>query len=191
MSGQGWLPIAAELHAFDPPVWVFGGIAEEALLEGSINQDHGDIDVLVDRNRLSDHMDSFQAIGYPPFQVLFEVVAGQPLVLGAERDGMPLEIGVFDTAGSSGAASFVLPTDDGLTRIILPDDTFRHPVIEVGGMRVRTVSPLALYHMRVAFIQTGVFGPPRDKDVTTQARLRDSLLADMPEDELRLRTIPA
>jgi len=191
MSRQGWLPIAAELYEFDPPVWVFGGIAEEALLEGSISQEHGDIDVLVDRNHVSEHMDSFQAIGYPPFQVLFEVVPGQPLVLGAERDGMPLEIGVFDTVGSSGDASFVLPTGDGLIRIILPVDTFSHPDIEVGGMRVRTVSPLALYHMRVAFIQTGVFGPPRDKDVMTQARLRDSLLADVPEDDLRLRTSPA
>ncbi|MGH2631687.1 MAG: nucleotidyltransferase domain-containing protein [Actinomycetota bacterium] len=96
MSPAGWLPIVAELCALDPPVWVFGGIAEEALLEGSVTREHGDIDLLVDRNALSRHIERFEAIGYPSPQVYFEVVSGQPLVLGAERDGMPLEIGIFD-----------------------------------------------------------------------------------------------
>ena len=48
-----------------------------------------------------------------------------------------------------------------------------------------------LYHLREAFILTGVFGPPRDQDVAIQARLRDGLLADATEDELRLRSVPA
>lgn len=100
---------------------------------------------------------------------------------------MPLEIGVYDEA-VSGTASFVLPTDDGLTRFILPDDTLHHPVTEIEGTVIRTVSLLALYHLREAFMLTGVFGPPRDKDVAIQARLRDRLLSDATEDDLRLRT---
>ncbi len=187
MSLVGWLPIAGELCALDPPVWVFGGIAEEALLEGSVLGEHGDIDLLVGRNALSRHIQTFEAIGFPTPQVYFEVVPGQPLVLGAERDGMPLEIGVYDEA-VSGTASFVLPTDDGLTRFILPDDTLHHPVTEIEGTVIRTVSLLALYHLREAFMLTGVFGPPRDKDVAIQARLRDRLLSDATEDDLRLRT---
>ncbi len=88
MSPVGWLPIVAELCAIDPPVWVFGGIAEEALLEGSVIREHGDIDLLVNRNALSRYIERFEAIGYASPQVYFEVVSGQPLVLGAERNGM-------------------------------------------------------------------------------------------------------
>ena len=91
----------------------------------------------------------------------------------------------------SGVASFVLPTEDGLTRFLLPDDTLHHPVTEIDGTSVRTVSPLALYHLREAFILTGVFGPPRDKDAGIQARLRDRFLSDATEDDLRLRTVAA
>ncbi len=119
MSAVGWLPIVAELCALDPPVWVFGGIAEEALLEGSVTREHGDIDLLVNRNALARHMHGFEAFGYPPPQVYFEVVSGSPLVLGAERDGMPMEIGVHDEM-EPGIASFVLPTAAGLTSSSCP-----------------------------------------------------------------------
>jgi hypothetical protein len=190
MSPVAWLPIVAELCALDPPVWVFGGIAEEALLEGSVTREHGDIDLLVDRDALSRHVAGFEAIGYPSLQTYFEVVSGQPLVLGAERDGVPLEVGIYDEM-EPGVASFVLPTEEGLTRFILPDDTLKHPVIEIDGTAVRTVSPLALYHLREAFILTGVFGPPRDKDAAIQARLKDTFLSDATEDVLRLRTVSA
>lgn len=188
MSALAWLPIVGELCALDPPVWVFGGIAEEALLEGSVTREHGDVDLLVARNALSRHIQGFEAIGFPTPQVYFEVVSGHPLVLGAERDGMPMELGVYDRT-ESGNASFVLPTDDGLTRFILPNDTLHHPMTEIDGTLVRTVSPLALYHLREAFILTGVFGPPREKDVAIQARLRDELLPDASEEDLRLRTL--
>lgn len=192
MSLVGWLPTVAELCALKPPVWVFGGIAEEALLEGSVTQEHGDVDLLVNRNALSRHIAGFEAIGYPSPQVYFEVVPDQPLVLGTERDGMPLEIGIYDEDEMEpGVASFVLPTEEGLRRFILPDDTLTHRITEIDGMSVRTVSPLALYHLREAFILTGVFGPPRDKDVAVQARLRDELLSDATEDDLRLRTVEA
>ena len=190
MSPAGWLPAVAELCELDPPVWVFGGIAEEALLEGSIGPDHGDVDVLVDRKALRSHMQSLEALGYPALQVYFEAVPGQPLVLGTERDGMPVEVGVYDEI-DAGVASFVLPTERGLTRFVLPEDTLRHPITEIEGTSVRTVSPLALFHLREAFVLSGVFGPPRDKDVAVQGMLRDRLLSGRTEEELRLRTVPA
>ena len=167
MSPVGWLPTVAELCELDPPVFVFGGIAEEALLEGTVSREHGDIDVLVDRKALRAHIEAFEAIGYPAPQVYFEVVPGQPLVLGTERDGMPLEVGVYDEI-EAGVASFVLPTERGLTRFNLPEDTFHHPITEIDGTPVRTVSPLALFHLREAFILSG-----------------------RAEEALRLRTVPA
>ena len=83
-----------------------------------------------------------------------------------------------------GIASFVLPVEAGLVRISLPDDALRHPIGSIDGVPIRTVSPLALYQLREAFIRTGVFGPPRDKDRAAQARLRNELLVDMPEADL-------
>ena len=159
-------------------------------LEGSVSREHGDIDVLVDRKALSAHTASLEAIGYSAPQVYFEVVQGQPLVLGTDRDGMPVELGIYDEI-EPGVASFVLPTASGLTRFDLPHDTLHHPITEIGGASVRTVSPLALFHLREAFIRSGVFGPPRDKDIATQAALRDRLLSGRTQEELRLHTAPA
>jgi len=189
VSPVDWLPLVAELCALDPPIWVMGGIAEELLLDGSITQEHGDIDVLVARGALPASLRAFDAIAFPSFEVYFEVLAGQPLVLGSERDGKRVEIGVFDELEPA-LPSFVLPTEDRPTRFILPEDTLRYPVTEIQGASVRTVSPLALYHLRGAFILTGAFGPPRHKDVVAQARLRDELLAHASVDELRMRSVP-
>ncbi len=56
---------------------------------------------------------------------------------------------------------------------------------EIEGMSVRTDSPLALFHLRAAFILSGVFGPPRDRDIAIQAMLRDRLLSGRTKEELR------
>lgn len=40
------------LSALDPPVFVFGGFAEDAVLHGKVTRRHGDVDVLVVRDQL-------------------------------------------------------------------------------------------------------------------------------------------
>ena len=124
-----YLAIIESLAFLEPPVFIFGGIAEDALLDGSITR---------------------------------------PQV-------------------EPGIASFVLPVDPGLVRISLPDDALRHPIGSIDGAPIRTVSPLALYQLREAFIHTGVFGPPRAKDRAAQARLRQELLIDIQETDLSPR----
>lgn len=108
---------------------------------------------------------------------------GTPLVLGSSRGEQNVELGVFDEL-EPGIASFVLPAEAGPVRINLPDDTLRYPIGSIDRVPIRTVSPLALYHLREAFMTTGVFGPPRDKDRAAQARLRRELLMDKPDSEL-------
>jgi hypothetical protein len=109
---------------------------------------------------------------------------------GLNETGCRWRVGVYD-AIEAGVASFVLPTERGLTRFNLPEDTLHHPITEIEGRSVRTVSPLALFHLREAFILSGVFGPPRDRDMAIQATLRARLLSGRSMEELRLRTVPA
>ena len=108
---------------------------------------------------------------------------GSPLVYHSALDGVELELGVFDEL-VPGRPSFILPADDHLTRVTLPDDSFSHPLSQIDGVPIRTISPLALYQMRAAFMRTGAFGPPRPKDDAAQAQLRTSLLANDPPEAL-------
>ena len=130
-----------------------------------------------------EHLRRFGDWGFPAFEIYFEVVPGSPLVYHSALDGIDLELGVFDDL-VPGRPSFVLPTDDGLTRVTLSNDSFSHPLSQIDSVPIRTISPLALYQMRAAFMRTGSFGPPRPKDEAAQAQLRTVLLANEPLESL-------
>lgn len=182
-TDSGYLALIHRLTTVRPPVFVFGGYAEDALLAGKTTRPHGDVDVLVKRVDLAGHLQRFVEWGFPTFEIYFEVVPGSPLVFHAASDGIELELGVYDEL-VPGRPSFVLPADDHLIRVTLPSDSFTHPLGRIDGVAIRTISPLALYQMRVAIMRTGVFGPPRPKDEAAQTQLRKSLLANMPVDLL-------
>ena len=189
MSAPSYLPLVEQLASLEPPVFVFGGIAEDAILDGSITRPHGDVDVLVARAMLGRHLEQLGAFGFTDFDVLFESYPGVPLVLGATHGGLSVELGVFDEL-EPGSASFVLPVQAGAVRITLPADTLTFPVASIDGVPIRTISPLALYQLRQALIRTGAFGPARDKDRAVQARLREELLGNAPEADLSPRIEP-
>jgi hypothetical protein len=189
MAEASYLPLVQRLAAFEPSVYVFGGIAEDALLDGRITRPHGDVDVLVARGTLDQHLQQLESIGFPGFEVFYESPPGVPLVLGSAEGSLNIELGVFDEL-APGIASFVLPVAEGAVRITLPDDSLRYPLASVDEVPIRTVSPRALYHLREAFIHTGAFGPARTKDREAQARLRAELLADIPDQELLPAFVP-
>ena len=183
MSIPSYLSIVERLASFDPHAYVFGGIAEDALLDGSMTRPHGDVDVLVGRASLDQHLAQLGSLEFGAFEVYYEPQAGRPLGLGCTHGDVSIELGLYDEL-EPGIASFVLPGEVGFVRIALPGDTLRHPIGSIDGVPIRTVSPLALYHLRETFIRTRVFGPPRDKDVGAQARLRSELLAGTPAGDL-------
>ncbi len=180
------MPIIEQLASLEPQVYIFGGIAEDALLDGSVTRPHADVDILVGRSSLDRHLTQLGSIGITDFEVFFESQPGTPLVLGTTQGDRAFELGLFDEF-EPGIASFVLPAEAGLVRVTLPEDTLRHPIGSIDGVPIRTVSPLALYHLREAFIRTGAFGPPRDKDLAAQTRLRQELLVETQDDELNPR----
>ena len=65
-----------------------------------------------------------------------------------------------------------------LHRIAVTDDLFRCPPVEIEQTVVQTVSPLALYQIREAFVRLGTFGPPREKDITVQAQIKSRFFDD-------------
>jgi hypothetical protein len=183
LASAGYPGLIERLATVQPPVYVFGGFADDAVLGGKTTRPHDDVDVLIKRADLAEHLKRFVEWGFPRFEIYFEVVPGSPLVYHSAADGIDLELGVYDEL-QSGRPSFVLPMDDRLTRVTLSSDCFTHPVGRIDGVPIRTISPLALYQMRSAIMRTGVFGPPRPKDEAAQAHLVASLLADMPTETL-------
>jgi len=179
-----YLEVIGHLADEDPPSHVFGGFADDALLDGRSTRSHGDLDVLVARDDLDAQFDRFHAMGFASFDPLFEPVPGQPLVYGASANGLAIELGVYDR-DPDGSIWFVLPWNEGMYRVSLPDGTLAYPPGTIDGVAIRTISPLAQYMMRETFLLTGTFGPPRPTDASMQTRLRERFLSHVADDELR------
>lgn len=74
--------------------------------------------------------------------------------------------------------------------MVLPDDTFSYPPIQLDGLAWRIVSPLCLYQIRAAIETLGVFGSLREKDVAAQRTLRTRFLGDLDDSDLLPAIVP-
>ena len=73
----------------------------------------------------------------------------------------------FDIAGRGARAGY---------QVILPDDTYDHPAVNIDGIPIRVASPLALYQLRVGIASQGSFGELSDRQRAQSRRLREALL---------------
>lgn len=174
------LQAIAELMELQPPRVLFGGWAEDALLHGKPSRPHEDIDLLVPLHDLDALVAEVQRLGFKDTRIKFQVEHDKPIVVAAYRDGIELELIVYQVK-ARGRAFFDLPVRDELRRMWLPEDAFSH-VGKLGPLAVRTMTPLALYQVR-DFCKD-VFGGFRDKDLVTQAKLKARYFASMPESDL-------
>lgn len=157
--------------AFDPPVYVFGGFAEDALLHGTSVRPHNDVDVLVNRHELKAQLRNAEAIAFSSREIRYEPIEGMPLVIGTTNGELDLEIGVFDRTPDGTVCFYMRDQDERLVRIDLSEGVFDHPVSTLDGIAVRTVSPLALYQIRAGVAMSGAFGPLRPRDIASQEAL--------------------
>lgn len=178
------LDVIRALAEWSPPVHLFGGFAEDAVLHGRVTRRHEDVDVVVLRDDLPARIGQAKRMGFTRFRVRFEPVPGRPLVVGSLLGPLNLEFGVFDRA-PDGRVYFDTPTPAGLTRVWLPPDALEGGERTLEGVPVRTLTPLALYQMRVGVSET--FGGLRPKDRVSQAALRARFFADVPEGRLAPR----
>jgi hypothetical protein len=172
--------------ALDPPLYIFGGFAEDVLFNGRIAKPHSDVDMLVYRDDIDLRMEQFRSLGFTDWEVWWQPRPGLPLVYHSTSDGLDLEPSVFerDARGSS----FVIDDRAGvLHRVMLPEDTFAYPPIACDDLEFRIVSPLCLHQIREVIRTLGPFGEMRDKDIAAQSTLREQFLAHLSEDEIRPR----
>ena len=183
---QSYLQVIEEMAMLDPPSFVFGGIAEDALLDHRISRPHSDIDVMVVRDELDERLRQGEALGFDGFEVYYEPVRDKPLVLGGHRGDLNLELGILDR-DDQGHYFTVADRAGDLYNIRLPDDLFAYPATLIEGTPIHTLSPLALYQIRAGLDITRTFGGLRPKDLVAQRRLKAVFLPDRPESALRPR----
>jgi hypothetical protein len=169
---SGYLELIAALYALEPPLWVFGGFAEDALLHGTVSRPHSDVDVLVVRRELEARLEQLGRLGFDRFETYYDIAPGKPLVLHGERGGLHLELGVFELRPDGRPFFEVYAADGTLCRVTLAADARRHPSTKLGGVSIRTVSPLAQYQIRAGLKAVGAFGALRPKDIRAQALLK-------------------
>lgn len=187
---QTYPDLLEALHSLSPPVLVFGGFAQDALIAGTSRREHGDVDVIVWRDDLQHRLAEFARLGFESFETFFEPAPGRPMVLGATSPaGLNLELTVLDRDGELPFGE--LPTDSGLTRVWLTTDIDSFPAVALDGVVFRSVSPLAQYQMRAALAITGAFGEVRGQDEEAQAELRAQYFGNSTDEELAPRLEPA
>jgi hypothetical protein len=172
------------LMALEPPLYLFGGFAEDAVLYGRVSRPHEDIDLLVWLDELPLRIEQAPDLGFAGFEVRFESAPGRPLAVGTVSNGLALEFCVADRT-TEGRPFFDAPAPSGLRRVWLPEGMFEPDAKMLDGIRVRTVSPLALYQIRAALAET--FGGFRPKDRVVQAALRSRFFPDASDGELAPR----
>lgn len=174
------------IAAWEPAAYVFGGVAEDALLHGRMSRPHEDIDLLVLRDDLDLRLQQAAALGFDDVHLRMAAGRDRPLVLGCFRGDLNLEFGVFER-DEMGRVYWEKPTPTGTARLYLPPDAFLHPPSTLQGAPVRTVSPLALYHIREGV--RDLFGGMRPKDVAAQTALRQRFLRGAPQRDLVPRVV--
>ena len=175
--------------ALEPPLFIFGGFAEDVLCNGRVARPHSDLDVLINRDELDVRLAQFATLGFTGFEVWWESQPGRPLVYHAAHDGTDLEPSVFERDGRD--TWFELQDLAGRpNRVYLPEDTFDYPPNHVDGLAWRIVSPLCLYQIRAAIEMLRVFGTLREQDQLAQHTLRTRFLGALDESALCPKITP-
>ena len=185
-----YLGLLRELAAIEPPLFVFGSVAEAVLLDGELSETHGDVEVAIPRTELGLRLRQLAMLGFDVFDVYYEPRPGLPLVYGSARGDLALELSLVDY-DPAGNPFFVVRTDGGAVAIALPADAFVWPPTVIDQVVVHTVSPLALVHVRAGASATSAFGAKRPgKDDARQARLIDTFFRNVDPERLRPTITP-
>ncbi len=176
--------------AFDPPVHLFGGVSEDALLHSDWVRPHDDIDILVERPHFPAAIESSRGLGFQDFEVRFQPFPDTPVVVGCIQEGNNLEISICDRDDGGRVFFYMVEDTGGVVRVQLADGVFDHPAVALDGVEVRTVSPLAQYQIRSGIALAGGFGALRPKDILAQRELQERFFPGIDPEDLAPVLLP-
>jgi hypothetical protein len=185
------LELIAKLAALEPTLTFMGGYAEDALLAGRVTREHEDIDVVLPRTELELRFAQLAELGFGSWETIGEAAPGVPFYLAGQDGELKLDLGVGDEHNGKHwmqvhKLSFTVSGEEAPAgyRLRLPDDLFEQPLVELEGIAIKPLSPLALYQMRAGVAKRNSFGPMSERHLLTLARLREQFFPDRSEEEL-------
>jgi len=191
------LELLRRMAALDPAPCLIGGFAEDALLAGAVTRPHVDVDWMVPRRELPLRLAQARELGFDDFETWGESAPGQPFYLCAENGELKLEVGVADDQdGRVYVKIHKLAFDiDGREppagyQLLLPRESFEHPLVEIDGVAVRTASPLTLYQLRTGIASQGSFGPLSTQQRESARRLKERFFPLISDADLAPRIEP-
>jgi hypothetical protein len=185
------LELVAQLAALEPPLSFMGGFAEDAVLAGAVTRAHRDVDVIWPRSHQELRMAQLAGLGFTDWETWAEAAPGLPFYLFGRRGDLEIDLGITDGAGGEHwmRVHRLAFTVDGKEapagyQLRLPDDLFEQPLVELEGIPIRPISPLALYQIRAGVARMGSFGPLSEQHLATLAQLRARFFPDRTDEEL-------
>jgi len=155
---EAQLRFLAELAPLKLPLFLIGGIAEDALLGHVISRQRADVDFLVEESSWETVQAQLEPLGAVGFEPRFVGPDGRALAFASHNDELEVEVWLCRPAFRGCAV--VLPGRDAADgrraffELQLGADTFLFPAAVLEDVSVQTVSPLALTLLRLTSAQT-------------------------------------
>jgi hypothetical protein len=185
------LELIARLAALEPPVFFMGGFAEDALLAGRVTRPHEDVDVIFPREQAPLHLDQLGRTRVHGLGDLGRGGAGRSLLPLRQSGDLKVDLGVLDQENGGNwmrvhRLAFTVEGEEAPAgyRLRLPDDMFDQAAVELEGIPIRPISPLALYQIRAGVAERNSFGPLSERQIASMAELRERFFPELPEDAL-------
>jgi hypothetical protein len=185
------LELIAKLAALEPTLSFMGGYAEDALLAGRVTREHEDVDVTFPRHEQELRFAQLAELGFANWETWGEAAPGVPFYLFGQSGELRLDLGVCDEENGKHwmrvhKLSFTVAGEEAPAgyQLQLPDDLFDHPPVELEGIAIKPICPLALYQIRAGVAERNSFGPLSNRHLVTLAQLRERFFPDRSEGEL-------
>jgi hypothetical protein len=185
------LDLIAKLAGLEPPLSFMGGYAEDAVLTGTVTRPHEDIDLIFPRGEHELRLAQLADLGFAKWETWGEAAPGVPFYLFGQNGDLKIDLGVIDEADGRfwmrvHRLAFTVGGEEAPAgyQLRLPDDLFDQPLVELAGIAMKPIPPLALYQMRAGVAHRNSFGPMSAQQLATLAQLRERFFPNRPEEEL-------
>jgi hypothetical protein len=161
------------------------------------SREHEDVDVIFPRSEQELRFAQLAELGFGNWETWGEAAPGVPFYLFGQNSGLKLDLGVADEENGKHwmrvhKLSFTVDGEEAPAgyQLQLPDDLFDQPLVELEGIAIKPVSPLALYQIRAGVAERNSFGLLSERQLVTLTQLRERFFPDRSEQELLPRCEP-